>query len=454
VVIPAGLRKWLRFGAGVGIVAGEKGLDVLVARARPFGPAVTGYLHVDTSGKKSAADWGADVTRFLSSCGGAQRIAATVVLPREQVISRIVTLPGVSDEDAPQALEFQLDSLHPWGDANVAWAWERIGQTPSFTVAIAQRELVERYSSLLSEAGIRVAGFTTSGNVLYLAARLDNVPPPPAFFAVRGWKAGVGENAVEVYAESASHPFYNALFAMPAERAVALARAEVRLEDNAETVDWADFLPTWNSAPDTLDLSDAGRSRMALAWAAALVSACPHLGAPLNLLPADMRAQSSKIGLIPPVVLGAALLGICAMLMGEDSWLDGAYLQTLHQEIRRLDPIARRVEVLDRHTADSANRMRALDAFRRRTRDDLDILLELTKELPPPANLNSISLTRTDVQIGGDSPRAEELLKKLDESPLFVSSEFVNQITRDGDKDHFRLRTQREREKAAAGGGK
>jgi len=454
LVVPVGLRKWLRFGTGVGIVAGEQCLDVLVARARPTGPAITGYLHVDIGGHKSAADWGSEVNRFLSGCGGAQRVAAVVVLPRTQIISRIVVLPGVRDADAPQALGFQLDSLHPWGDGEVAWAWQRIGHSSSFSVVIAQRELVDRYSSLLSEAGIRLAGFTTSGSALFFAARLGGGPPPRDFIAVRGWKANPDQGEVEVYAESVSHPSYNAIFSMPLDRAVSLARSETRLEEDVETADWVDILPAWNAAPDSLDLSDAGRSRLSLAWAAALVSACPHLGSPLNLLPSEMRAQSSRMALVPPLVLGAALLCIGGALLGEETWLDDGYLRTLHQQIRHLDPVARRVEVLDRHIADSATRIRTLDAFRRRTHDDLDVLLELTKELPPPAVLNSISITRTEVQIGGESGQAEELLKKFDESPLFVSSEFTNQLTRDGDKERFRLRTQREREKAAAGGGK
>ena len=453
VVVPAGLRRWLRFGTGVGIVASEHGFDVLVARARPTGPTIAGYHRVDTSGHKAAAEWGSQVNRFLAGCG-AQHVAAVVVLPREQIISRIVVLPGVKDADAAQALAFQLDSMHPWGDDDVAWAWQRIGQTPSFSVVIAQRALVDRYASLLSEAGIRLAGFTSSGSALYFASRLGDGQPPAGFVAVRGCKAGLDGNDVEVYAESASHPLYNALFSMPFDRAVSLARAETRLDESVEPADWVDILPAWTSAPDSLDLSDAGRSRLAPVWAAALVSACSHLGAPLNLLPPEMRAQSSRVALVPPLVLGVALLCICGALLGEDAWLDRDYLQTLRQRIRRLDPVARRVEVLDRHIADSAARIRSLDAFRRRTRDDMDVLLELTKELPPPAVLNSISMTRKEVQIGGESSQAEGLLKKLDESPLFESSEFTNQLTRNGDKEYFRLRTQREREKASAGGAK
>lgn len=460
VVVPAGLRKWLRFGTGVGIVADEQGLDILVARSRPTGPMIAGYLRVENIDQKAAGEWGSEVSHFLAGCGGAQHVAAVIVLPREQVISRIVSLPGVRDADAPQALGFQLESLHPWGDDDVAWDWQRIGQSSSFSVAIVQRELVDRYSAMFAEAGVRLAGFTCSGSALFFAARLGGGPPPADFIAVRGAKAGHADSEVEVYAESTSHPLYNALFSMPPDRAVALARAETRLEDGAgagdgkAAVDWIDILPAWNAAPDSLDLSDAGRSRLSLVWAAALVSACPHLGSPLNFLPVEMRAQSSRMALVPPLILGVLLLGLCGALLGEESWLDDAYLQTLQQQIKRLGPVARRVEVLDRHIADSATRIHALDAFRRRTRDDLDVLLELTKDIPPPATLNSIAITRNDVQIGGESGQAEGLLKKLDESPLFQASEFTNQLTRNGDKEYFRLRTQREREKTAAGGSK
>ncbi len=461
LVVPGGLRKWLRFGTGVGIVLDAQGLDVLVARSRPTGPVVAGCLRVENIDQKAAAEWGAEVVRFLAGCG-AQHVAAVVVLPRAQVISRIVVLPGVRDADAPQALGFQLDSLHPRGDMAVAWAWQRIGDTSSFSVAIVQQELVDRYASMFSEAGIRLAGFTCSGSALYFAARLGDGPPPADFAAVRGAKTGIDASEVEVYAESASHPLYNVLFAVPAGRAVALARAETRLDDGPgpaidgenAVLDWIDILPAWNSAPDTLDLSDAGRSRLALAWAAALVSACSHLGAPLNLLPLELRVQSSRLALVPPLLLGLLLLCLCGALLGEEAWLDGEYLQTLQQQIKRLGPAARRVEALDRHIADSATQIQALDAFRRRTRDDLDVLLELTKQLPPPATLNSIAMTRIEVQIGGESGQAEGLLKKLDESPLFQASEFTTQLTKNGDTEYFRLRTQRKREKAAAGGSK
>jgi hypothetical protein len=464
VVIPHGLRKLLRFGPGVGIAVTSQGLDIVVARAWPTGVALKGFLHTEDHLKRPVADWSGDVSRFLA-LHGAQNVPAVVELPRERVIARTIALPGVSDEDAAQALAYQLDTLHPWGDDEVVWDWRRVGRSSSFSLVIAERTLVERYVALFAEAGIRVAGMTAPGSALYLAARLGAVPPPASFIAVRGLRATPAQPApaepipagssVEVYAESAARPFYDAQFPMTAGSAVALVVAETRQdEESAEAVDWIDILPAWTSSPDETDLSDAGRSRMAPAWAAAVVSACSHLGLPLNLLPVEMRSQASRVALVPGFVLGGLLLCLCGALLGEDAWLDSAYLKTLSQQIKRYDPLARRVDVLDRHIADSANRIKALDDFQRQTGGDLEILLELTKKIPPPASLDTIAISPTDVQIAGGISQAEGLLKTLDESPLFEGSEFTTQMSRRDDKEYFRIRTRRERHNPPVGGTK
>jgi Tfp pilus assembly protein PilN len=461
VVMPAALRGWLRFGSGVGIVAGEHDLEILVARAQPNGLSIAGFLRVANYLQRPAAEWGAEVARLLAMCG-AGSMPAMVVLPRSKVVARTVSLPGVRDEDAGRALELQLESFHPLPAEDLAWTWQRIGRGAQFSVAIVERDVIERYSALFSEAGLRLAGFTCSGSAMFFAARLGDVPPQPGFIAVRGLRAAVeegpaespAESPAEVYAESPSHPLYNALFAMPLDRALALAISETRLDESVPVVDWIDILPAWRSAPESLELSDADRSRMALAWAAALVSACPHLGAPLNLLPAELRVQSSRAFLVPTLLLSLLLLGLGAALLAEETWLDQDYAVHLKEQIRRLDPIARRVETLDRDIADSAARIQSLDAFRNRSRDDLDVLLELTKLIAPPANLDSIVISRTDVQISGQIAQSEGLLKKLDDSPLFENSEFASQIARRDNEEAFRIRTVRKGQRPPSGGKK
>ncbi len=205
VVIPARLRRWLRFGMGVGIVAGDHELEILVARARPNGLSVAGTLRVPNYLQRPAAEWGAEVAQMLAGCD-ASAVPAVVVLPRTKVVARTVALPGVRDEDAGRALELQLESLHPLPAEELQWAWQRIGRGPNFSVAIVERQIIERYSALFSEAGLRLGGFTFSGSALFIAARLGDVAPPAGFMAVQGLRAGLAEGQAEVYAESPSHP--------------------------------------------------------------------------------------------------------------------------------------------------------------------------------------------------------------------------------------------------------
>jgi hypothetical protein len=65
-----------------------------------------------------------------------------------------------------------------------------------------------------------------------------------------------------------------------------------------------------------------------------------------------------------------------------------------------------------------------------------------------------LAISPADVQLSGATSQAEGLLKTLDESPLFESSEFTTQMSRHDDKEYFRIRTRRERHNQAAGGAK
>ena len=57
---------------------------------------------------------------------GMRHVAATVVLPRQDVIVRPLVLPGVSDKDLDSAVRFQMDGLHPYNDDDVYSSWVRL----------------------------------------------------------------------------------------------------------------------------------------------------------------------------------------------------------------------------------------------------------------------------------------------------------------------------------------
>ena len=113
-LIPHALKKWLAFGHGVGVEVvgphGSESLRVTAVRVRPGGARVVGTLNFNDAIHHAAGTWGTEYAAFLRKHGCAH-VAATVLLPRREVMVRHLALPGVSDKDLPSAIEFQLDGL-------------------------------------------------------------------------------------------------------------------------------------------------------------------------------------------------------------------------------------------------------------------------------------------------------------------------------------------------------
>ncbi len=88
-------RKWLAIGSGVGIEIGDRDLDITIVRVRPNGVWPLGALRIERYAERPAAEWGMEYARFLKRHGGSH-LAATVLLPRRDVIVRQIAMPGIS----------------------------------------------------------------------------------------------------------------------------------------------------------------------------------------------------------------------------------------------------------------------------------------------------------------------------------------------------------------------
>ncbi len=424
-LIPDGLKKWLAFGHGVGIeVVGPHGgesLRVTAVRVHPGGARVLGALAFEDAMHHAAGVWGTEYAAFVRKHGCAH-VAATVLLPRREVIVRNLALPGVTDKDLPAAIEFQLDGLHPYREEDVASSWARIPGTSSVLVAITRRAVIERFVTLFGEAGIQIGAFSCSAAAIHSALRMFR-EAPSGLLAYEP-----AESGVEIYGESASRPVFSATFDVPLERAAPMAASELRLD--------ADIAPR---GLDTLL-----NASPALPYAAALASACPLMALPLNLLPAELRPVGARWLWIPSAALGAAVLLLAIGLALFPRYDNSRYLASLNVEIARVAPVAARSTVLDRQIETARRNTSQLDALRARTKSDMDVLAEMTRILAPPAWLNLLEVTRTQVTLAGETPQAAPLLQSIDASPLFQGSEFVMPPTRVAGAEAFRIRTNRE----------
>ncbi len=432
----ATLRKSLAFGSGVGVEIGAFDLNIAAVRVRPNGAQVPGALTIHRFREQPAAEWGIVYSSFLATIG-AGHVAATVILPRSEVTVRQVALPGVAAKDIEAALGFQIDSLHPYPEGEAVWGWAPVGDGHSALVGIARRETLDRYATLFSEAGVKVAAFTFSAGAMYGGARLLSLPAVDGFVAMQ--ESG-GE--WEVYGESPARGVFSALLDSPAGRAHALALSELRLDAATGPLTFPDLLPVPVAAPADLDLA-----HNALPYAAALAGACPVLTATVNLLPASERQSTSRAIFIPTIAL-ASLILIVTAAMGISGTIEShRYRAELDARIHQAELQAAKVRALDGRLAEARRRVLLLDNFRMRSKSDLDTLDELTRILAPPTWLRGLDINRKQVQISGDTEQAAALLKLLDGSGHFQNSEFTTPLARSGMGEVFGIRAER---KAAA----
>ncbi|MGA2211684.1 MAG: PilN domain-containing protein [Bryobacteraceae bacterium] len=427
-----GFRKWLAFGTGVGIEMGREDLTVTVVRLWPFGTRVLGELSIPRFREQPAAEWGESYDAFLQKLG-ARHLAATILLPRDEVTVRQVLLPGVSDKDLSAAIRFEIDSLNPYSEEEAAFDGARIGKTSSILIGITRRSALERYTALLSQAGVKVASFTFSGPAIYSALRLYSDSPAEGLVAL-----GQDGDEVEVYGESPTRPLFSARLDQPADRARALAVSELRLPPETEANALHLELPQPVATPENYD-----PARAALSYAAAVASASLLHPLSLNLLPPEQRRSASRLRYVPTAVLGSLVLLLAIAALAYPKYSDSGYLALLQAQIRTLDPLARKAGETERQTITARNRSQTIDTFRQHTREDLDALIDLTHLLAPPAWLNSLQLTRTSVSIAGQTDQAAALIKLLDGSPHFQGSSFSLPLQKGAGGETFSIRTTR-----------
>ena len=172
--------RFLAFGtsAGIAIVDSDLGasdLEIALVRARPGGVTVVAHATISNYRNRPPAEWGREFRDFLIK-HGEKHLSATVLLPRQDVIVRVAEVPGVQKKDIPSALEFQIDSMHPYGEESVAFGWAKADLNHAM-VGIVRQATLDEYVAAFNQAGIAVAGFTFSASAIYSAMRVFGAAP-------------------------------------------------------------------------------------------------------------------------------------------------------------------------------------------------------------------------------------------------------------------------------------
>jgi Tfp pilus assembly protein PilN len=427
------LRTLLAFGTGIGIEIRARDLAVTLTHVRPTGVRVAASTVIQDFRERPAGEWGSEYLRFLRE-HGASHLAATVVAPKREVIVRQIALPGVANKDMAAAVGYQVETLHPYGEDEIAFGWQRVSENGTALIGIIRRAALEAYMEKFAEAGVSIACFTFSAAALHGAARLFSAPPTQGVLATAEMESG----EIEVYGESPSRPVFSAQFDLPADRAAALAAAELRLPPETVAVRIDQILPSPVNASGDFDFS-----RSTMPYAASLAGACPRLAAAANLLPEENRSANSRMIFVPSAILAALGLLVAGAVFGYTRIEERRYVASLEALSARLQPQVKTIAALDKSIEQARTRTRLLDEFRGRSKYDLDTLNELTKLLAPPIWTNYIEVGRDAVTLAGEAEQAAPLLRLLDSSPYFKNSGMQIPIVKTATNEMFRIRASR-----------
>ncbi len=201
-------------------------------------------------------------------------------------------------------------------------------------VGLARKELLDSYETLFAEAGISMAAATFSSAVIHAALRIWSAAPASLLCFQRTNAA-----APKYTARANRAPYFRRNSPLPRERALALARAELRMAPDYPARPLSEVLPLAPGGAGQLPIG-------AFAYAAAIAGSAPRVANFANLLPPERRASHDRMQyLVPgdprsPAGAGAA---------------DGVR----HFPGRRTEALSRRISIVRRGSLEPAASARA-----------------------------------------------------------------------------------------------
>jgi len=405
----------------VGIAVRGEDLEFLCLKRSLRGVEIAGRLRLEKYRRLTPGEAGVSYREFLKQMG-VSTANAFLALPRAQALVRFLALPAEAENNMAKAVEYQVDSLHPFEEGAVLYDWTLLTtpakQTGRLQVAVVmvEKKTAEEYMEWLAASGIPAAGFTVSTAAWYAA--LAGRPRPLILVDRCGGRVellGLGSDLL-ISKEAADVP-------ETLERELALLRAEMRVPPDSEVT-----------------VEHSGEGAASLAYAAAL-AALGRTEFRINLLPSDKRVVSSSWTYAPSYALAAIviLLGLATVARGPLQ--DYLYLRQIDAEIKRLETKVTYVEKLDNHQRRAVNRLVLLGALKGETGVKMQVLAELTRILPPSVWLQEADLREGNLTLQGVADSASGLLGTLGGSPTFRNAEFLSSITKNTEgKDLFRIR--------------
>lgn len=464
--------------SGIGIAFRQGSLRASYCKRFWKGFREVDRLEIPDYQSQGAGECGKIYRQFLHR-NGLKSPWTVVALPRAQVLLRMVRFPRAMQKELSPAIEYQLDSLHPFAEGSVVWdhsVWNAgalaKSQPPKQSgaaaepkeidvlVAMAQKTYIEGLADWFREEGIPISQFCPTTTLLlnFLSASIqDRIASGEPYFLAHRTKesveligCAVGDRFVSREIPVATSPEIDeSELAELLSRNLEQARAEMRLAPvERPLVHWCGMAIPPALGADRGELpfriipaaADAAGGDSVVDVAAAYTAVHRNGRPSLNLLPQASRSYESPLALLPTYAL-AGVVVLLAISMGlRGSVQDWTYARYLERERQALLPEIQQIENLQTENQEAMARLATLASLRRSGALPLDLLEELTRTLPADAWLQQLQYEGSAVSLSGTAQSASAVLQAVSASNFLEKAQFTAALTRTPEgKEVFRI---------------
>lgn len=371
-------------------------------------------------------------------------------IPGRLVIFKEIEFPFAVKENIKETLSFEVEKYVPISANDIYFDFQITGEDKKSNrikvlLAIAKKKTIEPYFELKNKIGAGISGIETAstGTANFFLNEKNIVDDTYAIAFSHGGTLDLSliRNRAMVYSRSSSlatdndnleNLLKNALQPLQKAAGEGKERISVKFCGSDNDRDTFDFIKKENGLG--VNFVDFDKTRVPSgeiipAFGVAL-KGLSRVCMQINLFPENFRKRPGRTGYYLMLLL-AGLAFLFSLLWGGSSILrQQLYLKDLNS---RIEQLITRIDDIDRIQS-SSHKIEERIAYVTRLRNDrvfvLDILKELSSNIPETDWIQSFSFSEKGITIDGYAEAASELIPILESSSLFYDVVFLSTITK------------------------
>lgn len=381
---------------------------------------------------------------------GSPRSDITLTIPKAWAIIKTVEFPSTVKENLSDVMMYEMDRITPFIAGEAYYDFKIVREHSgklSVLVIAARTDTIMPYIVALSEKGITVSRLMVDLQSMLLFSQRLGGRRNRLFYRIdqHGYEGAVWLNGMmsTVFSGSLSGDDERA----DADRVAGDLTSAAGLSA-AETTDAVILLK--DRGPSFKELLKSrlplparflGETDLKLKFSSPVrdVPFAAVAGMYQSLQPEHLQFNLLRKGIVvkqkTPFALTALLLlcmlAVAALYVAAPLKIEKKRLEDVSAQIVSRKDEVKKVEALQKDTAAVKAEIETINSFRRPEPVTLNILREVTKTLPKTAWISRLKVTETTVDIEGYATSANELLPKLEASPLLRKVEFASPTFRD-----------------------